>query len=86
MTQLLLWSKKGNDQSVITTINIMKRDRLKVTRNVSMFHSIPQSLTQDNNTQDNSCDDILPSSKKVSATRKEKSGQSTTTAVQNFQT
>ena len=50
-----------------TMITPERKDGSKVTRNVSMFHRIPQPLTQDNDTaQDNSCDDFLPATKDLS--------------------
>ena len=59
-TPLIAKERKG------TMITAERGNGSKVTRNVSMFHSIPQRLIQDSRPQDDSSDDILPVKEELS--------------------
>ena len=49
-----------------TMVTAQRGDGSKVTRNVSMFRSIPQTLIQESDTRDDSCENILPLKKETS--------------------
>ena len=49
-----------------TMVTTQRGDGSKVTRNFSMFRSIPQTLIQENDTRDDSCENILPFKKETS--------------------
>ena len=72
-----LWTPFNPTPPVVTekkgTMVIAQRgDGSKVTRNVSMFRSIPQTLIQESDTRDDSCENILPLKKAMSlSTRRE---------------
>ena len=58
---LVVTERKG------TMVTSQRGDGSKVTRNVSMFRSIPQTLIQESNTRDDSCKNILPLKKETSS-------------------
>ena len=57
-TPLVVMEREG---AMVTTI---RGDGSKATRNFYMFRSIPQTLIQEGNTCDDSCENVLPSRKK----------------------
>ena len=57
-TPLVVMERKG------TMVTTLPGDGSKATRNFYMFHNIPQTLIQEGNTCDDSCENILPSRKK----------------------
>ena len=59
-TPLVVTERKG------TMVTAQRGDGSKVTRNVSMFRSIPQTLIQESDTRDDSCENILPLKKERS--------------------
>ena len=61
-TPLVVTERKG------TMVTAQRSDGSQVTRNVSMFRSIPQTLNQECDTHDDSCENILPLNKDTSPT------------------
>ena len=59
-TLLVVTERKG------TMVTAQQGNGSKVTRNVSMFRSIPQTLIQESDTRDDSCENILPLKKETS--------------------
>ena len=59
-TPLVVTERQG------TMVTAQRGDRSKVTRNVSILCRIPQTLIQESDTQDDSCENILPLKKETS--------------------